>query len=165
MVTISASQPAICRRHVLLNNLRDKVTLVSGALCHEENSSLPRGGRLGEDNHQLTPLSREDVEGTDAVSHHDKSTLPPGSPLLRTNNQVTSGSQQSCPFEQLSFSLGLTQDKDAPAPREDDQMGENESELAVETQHDTIISRKRQTYADSPTVFTKSCPRGTTLWG
>uniref|UniRef100_M4DEY8 Uncharacterized protein n=1 Tax=Brassica campestris TaxID=3711 RepID=M4DEY8_BRACM len=148
---------------------------VSGALCHKENSSLPTGGRLGEDNHQLTPLAREYIEETDAVSHHDKSTLPPSSPLLRTNNQVTSGSHQSCPFEQPSFSLGLTQDKDAPAPREDDQMGENESELSVETQHDTIISRKRQMYADSPTIFTnrlpvrefntKSCPRGTTLWG
>ncbi|KAG5378679.1 hypothetical protein IGI04_026521 [Brassica rapa subsp. trilocularis] len=119
---------------------------VSGALCHKENSSLPRGGRLGEDNHQLTPLAREDIEETDAVSHHDKSTLPSGSPLLRTNNQVTSGSHQSCP------------DKDAPAPHEDDQMGENESELSVETQHDTIISRKRQTYADSPTIFTNRLP-------
>ena len=78
-------------------------------------------------------------------------------------------------FEQPSFSLGLTQDKDAPAPREDDQMGENESELSVETQHDTIISRKRQMYADSPTIFTnrlpvRECnikygPTGTTLWG
>ncbi|CAN7049460.1 unnamed protein product [Brassica rapa subsp. trilocularis] len=131
---------------------------VSGALCHKENSSLPRGGRLGEDNHQLTPLAREDIEETDAVSHHDKSTLPSGSPLLRTNNQVTSGSHQSCPFEHPSFSLGLTQDKDAPAPHEDDQMGENESELSVETQHDTIISRKRQTYADSPTIFTNRLP-------
>ncbi|KAH0897737.1 hypothetical protein HID58_047305 [Brassica napus] len=67
------------------------------ALCSEENSSLPRGGRVGENYHQLTALAREDIDGTDTLSQHATSTIPPGSPLLRPNNQVTSGSRQSCP--------------------------------------------------------------------
>ncbi|KAG2323364.1 hypothetical protein Bca52824_016577 [Brassica carinata] len=95
-----------------------------------------------------------------------KITLPPVSFPLTTNNRVTSASRESGPvdysrhemsphsghsetrirrrsdIEQPSFSLGMTQDKVASPPLQDDDMGENETELGEATHHDAQISRK-----------------------
>lgn len=45
-------------------------------------------------------------------------------------------------IEQPSFSLGMTQDKVASPSPQDDDMGENETELGEATHHDAQISRK-----------------------
>ncbi|KAJ4904656.1 Uncharacterized protein Rs2_18607 [Raphanus sativus] len=45
-------------------------------------------------------------------------------------------------FDQPSFSLGLTQEKDALPSREHDQMGENNTHHGLETHLDTFLSRK-----------------------
>ncbi|KAG5411345.1 hypothetical protein IGI04_007664 [Brassica rapa subsp. trilocularis] len=62
---------------------------VSGALCHEENSSLPRGGRLGENNHQLTPLARENIKGTDAAEQETMVLWRRALPTLRSEQRPT----------------------------------------------------------------------------
>ncbi|KAG2254338.1 hypothetical protein Bca52824_084474 [Brassica carinata] len=88
------------------------------------------------------PGSPNEVPETYAVTHHQISTLPQASPLPRVNNQVTSGSRHSGPFDLPSFSLGLTQDKNARPPCEDDQMGENGNVIGLETHNDTLLARK-----------------------
>ncbi|KAG5383353.1 hypothetical protein IGI04_034823 [Brassica rapa subsp. trilocularis] len=62
---------------------------VSDALCHEENSSLPRGGRLGENNHQFTPLACEDIEETDAAEQEIMVLCCRALPTLRSEQRPT----------------------------------------------------------------------------
>lgn len=56
-------------------------------------------------------------------------------------------------FDQPSFSLGLTQEKDALPSREHDQMGENNTHHGLETHLDTFLSRKASVSRQSHSIY------------
>uniref|UniRef100_M4DWN5 Uncharacterized protein n=1 Tax=Brassica campestris TaxID=3711 RepID=M4DWN5_BRACM len=115
---------------------------VSNALCEEENLSIPTRATPGAHSHQLTVQLREAIDGTDTSSKQDTCNIPPVAPLPRPNNQGSLGFRQYCPSGEPSFSLGLTQDKAASSPHEQDQMVVNENEVGVGRHNDTVNSRK-----------------------
>ncbi|KAJ4904803.1 Uncharacterized protein Rs2_18754 [Raphanus sativus] len=121
---------------------------VSDGRGQDEISSLPTGGYLGESKHQLRSISRPELNvqkwqskqnlayAATNVNVGDRPQMSTLSGHSGTEDRLRSD------FDQPSFSLGLTQEKDALPSREHDQMGENNTHHGLETHLDTFLSRK-----------------------
>ncbi|CAF1717279.1 unnamed protein product [Brassica oleracea] len=119
----------------------------SDATSHPENSSLPKCRRVGNINHEGTTVSVHLIlVSKEPLMHHvaDLSSPAPVGDITHQMSNVSGHSQtHDSPRSAIpSFSLGLTQEIDAPNRGEDEEMGENETEPGLVREEDTLICRK-----------------------
>ncbi|KAL0701719.1 hypothetical protein Bca4012_057841 [Brassica carinata] len=119
------------------------------AVTHHQISTLPQASPLPRVNNQVTSGSRHSGPVSNNQSKLDLRNESPGPHVRDSRHELSTLSGHSethdrrrSDFDLPSFSLGLTQDKNARPPCEDDQMGENGNVIGLETHNDTLLARK-----------------------
>ncbi|KAG2277988.1 hypothetical protein Bca4012_041684 [Brassica carinata] len=110
------------------------------------NNAKTIGNVLEHLSHCSTPLDLQNMVSKEPLMHHvaDLSSPAPVGDITHQMSNVSGHSQtHDSPRSAIpSFSLGLTQEIDAPNRGEDEEMGENETEPGLVREEDTLICRK-----------------------
>nr|VDD26027.1 unnamed protein product [Brassica oleracea] len=121
--------------------------VLSDTTSRPENSSLPKCRRVGSINHEGTTVSVHLIPVSKEPLMHHVADLSSPAPVRDSTHQISNVSGHSQTYDSPrsaipSFSLGLTQEIDAPNHGEDEEIGENETEPGLVREEDTLKCQK-----------------------